>query len=102
MIADRRPRAYARGEQIFQQGDPADGFFCAIEGWAKLYRLSEDGEDEKALIARRLGMKPEIFSRALGKLAPLGVAVAGESVPIQAVARLAAFADGKRVWPRLR
>lgn len=200
MIADRLPRTYARGEQIFQQGDAADGFFCVIDGWAKLYRLREDGEEivvaifsagetlaeaamflggrypasceavsparilkidatnlrravlaepqlafdmlaaaslrlrqlvdeieqlkgrsapqriadffvklancasgeaqialpyEKALIASRLGMKPESFSRALGKLGELGVVVARESVMIRDVARLAAFAEGR-------
>src|SRR5271165_476115 len=199
MIDDRTPRSYARGEPIFGQGDPADGFFCMIEGWAKLYRLREDGEEivvsifsavetfaevamflggrypvsceaasparilkidaaklreavldqpqlafdmlaaasvrlrqlvdeieqlkaksapqriasfflkqtvstsgparialpyEKALIASRLGMKPESFSRALGKLGELGVVVERESVSISDVARLAAFAEG--------
>jgi CRP-like cAMP-binding protein len=198
MIGDRSPRAYARGETIFEQGEPADGFFCVIEGWAKLYRLREDGEEvvvsifsagetfaevamflggrypasceavspsrilkidaanlrravlaepqlafdmlaaasmrlrhlvdeieqlkarsapqriadffvrqtdttfgsariglpyEKALIASRLGMKPESFSRALGKLAELGVVVDRGSVIIPDVERLAAFAD---------
>jgi CRP-like cAMP-binding protein len=199
MIGDRSPRTYSRGETIFEQGEPADGFFCVIEGWAKLYRLREDGEDvvvatfstaetfaevamflggrypasceavsparilkidaanlrravlaepqlafdmlaasslrlrqlvdeieqlkartapqriadffvklagatsgaarialpyEKALIASRLGMKPESFSRALGKLADLGVVVERESVFIPDVERLAAFAEG--------
>ena len=199
MIGDRSPRAYARGETIFEQGEPADGFFCVIEGWAKLYRLREDGEDvvvsifsagetfaevamflggrypasceavspsrilkidaanlrravlaepqlafdmlaaasmrlrhlvdeieqlkarsapqriadffvkqadaasgparialpyEKALIASRLGMKPESFSRALGKLAELGVVVERDSVFVPDVERLAAFAEG--------
>jgi len=37
---------------------------------------------EKALIASRLGMKPESFSRALAKLRPLGVEVGGEHVKI--------------------
>ncbi len=197
MIGDRSPRSYARGETIFEQGGPADGFFCVIEGWAKLYRLREDGEEvvvaifaagetlaevamflggrypasceavspsrilkidaanlrravlaepqlafdmlaaaslrlrhlvdeieqlkarsapqriadffvkradaatgaarialpyEKALIASRLGMKPESFSRALGKLAELGVVVDRDSVLIPDVERLAAFA----------
>ena len=196
MIHDRKPRSYARGEQIFQQGDPAEGFFCVIEGWAKLFRLREDGEEvvvaifsagetfaevamflggrypasceavsparilkvdaanlrravlaqpqlafdmlaaaslrlrqlvdeieqlkaqsapqriadfflaqtaaksgpaeialpyEKSLIANRLGMKPESFSRALGKLSDLGVTVDRESVRISDVDRLAAF-----------
>jgi CRP/FNR family transcriptional regulator, dissimilatory nitrate respiration regulator len=200
MIHGRAPRTYARGETVFEEGDPADGFFCMIEGWAKLYRLREDGEEvivaifsgtetfaevamflggrypasceaassarilkidatklrqavldqpqlafdmlaaasvrlrqlvdeieqlkaksapqriagffvkqtplasgparialpyEKALIASRLGMKPESFSRALGKLAELGVVVERESVSIGDVARLAAFAEGQ-------
>ena len=200
MIGDRAPRTYVRGESVFGEGDPADGFFCIIEGWAKLYRLREDGEEivvsifsavetfaevamflggrypvsceaasparilkidaaklreavldqpqlafdmlaaasvrlrqlvdeieqlkaksapqriagfflkqtvstsgparialpyEKALIASRLGMKPESFSRALGKLAELGVVVERESVSISDVARLAAFVDGQ-------
>ncbi len=199
MIADRSPRTYARGETLFEQGDPADGFFCLIDGWAKLYRLREGGEEvvvaifsagetfaevamflggrypasceavsparilkidaanlrravleqpqlafdmlaaasmrlrqlvdeieqlkarsapqriadffvkqancaagaarialpyEKALIASRLGMKPESFSRALGKLGRFGVVVEGESVSISDVAKLAAFAEG--------
>jgi len=199
MIADRPARTYSRGETIFEEGAPADGFFCVIEGWAKLYRLREDGEEvvvsifapgetfaevamflggrypasseavssarilkidaanlrravlaepqlafdmlaassmrlrqlvdeieqlkarsapqriadffvkqaaaasgpvslalpyEKALIASRLGMKPESFSRALGQLARHGVTVDRDSVSIADVARLAAFAEG--------
>jgi len=198
-MIDRAPRAYARGEPVFHEGDPADGFFCIIEGWAKLTRLREDGDEvvvaifsagetfaevamflggrypatceaasparilkidaarlrsavlaepqlafdmlaaasmrlrqlvdeleqlkahsapqriadffvrlagaatgraqialpyEKALIASRLGMKPESFSRALLRLIPLGVVVERESVTIADVARLAAFANG--------
>ena len=54
---------------------------------------------EKALIASRLGMKPESFSRALGRLAELGVAVERDSVSIADVARLAAFAEGRRQSP---
>ena len=50
---------------------------------------------EKALIASRLGMTPESFSRALGKLAKIGVIVDRDSVSIGDVAKLAAFADGK-------
>ena len=45
MINDRAPRPYARGESVFEEGDPPDGFFCMIEGWAKLYRLREEGEE---------------------------------------------------------
>ena len=50
---------------------------------------------EKSLIAGRLGMKPESFSRALGRLVEYGVAVDRDSVTIQDVAKLAAFAEGR-------
>lgn len=47
---------------------------------------------EKYLIARRLGMKPESFSRAVAKLRPLGVSVNGDSVTIDDRTALAAYA----------
>ncbi len=50
---------------------------------------------EKSLIANRLGMKPESFSRALGKSSEFGVTVDRESVRIRDVDRLAAFAEGR-------
>jgi len=46
---------------------------------------------EKALIASRLGMKPESLSRALAKLRPLGVQVEREHVSIVDVALLVQF-----------
>ncbi len=46
---------------------------------------------EKALIANRLGMKPESLSRALAQLRPLGVGVDREQVTIADVGRLARF-----------
>jgi len=48
---------------------------------------------EKALIASRLGMKPESLSRALAKLRPLGVTVDREQVHIDDVAHLQAFVE---------
>lgn len=48
---------------------------------------------EKALIANRLGMKPESLSRALAKLRPLGVSVDREHVSIVDVAVLARFVE---------
>jgi CRP/FNR family transcriptional regulator, dissimilatory nitrate respiration regulator len=47
---------------------------------------------EKALIARRLGMKPESFSRALAKLRPCGVTVERDRVHIAEVRSLSAMA----------
>lgn len=48
---------------------------------------------EKTLIANRLGMKPESFSRALAKLKPLGVTVDRNSVAISSIDRLYAYAE---------
>ncbi len=196
MVQNRTARLYDRGERIFQQGDPADSFFLLIEGWVKLYRQRENGEEivvaiftagetfaevamfmggrypataeavsparilridgsalrravlqkpqlafdmlaaaslhlkrlvkqieqlkaqsapqriadflldqvtaesgpaaialpyEKALIANRLGMQPESFSRALARLRDLGVTVERDNVHIKDLAKLIAF-----------
>lgn len=48
---------------------------------------------EKALLANRLGMKPESLSRALAKLRPLGVTVDREQVSIVDVAVLVQFVE---------
>ena len=47
---------------------------------------------DKALIARRLGMTPESFSRALATLRGRGVTVSRDSVEIASLARLESFA----------
>lgn len=52
---------------------------------------------EKALIANRLGMKPESLSRALAKLRPLGVSVDREQVAIVDVDLLVRFVDSRDV-----
>jgi hypothetical protein len=48
---------------------------------------------EKSLIANRLGMQPESFSRALARLRGLGVTVERESVHIRDVGKLAEFTE---------
>jgi len=66
-----------------------------------LLRLSPDTQGatvvglpyEKALIANRLGMKPESLSRSLSKLRHLGVIVDREQVVIADVERLARFVE---------
>jgi CRP/FNR family transcriptional regulator, dissimilatory nitrate respiration regulator len=50
---------------------------------------------EKALIAGRLGMKPESLSRALAKLRPLGVTVEREHVSIVDVDLLVRFVESR-------
>jgi CRP-like cAMP-binding protein len=49
---------------------------------------------QKLLIANRLGMKPESFSRALVRLRSVGITVEREFVRIADVARLAAYVRG--------
>ena len=46
---------------------------------------------EKSLVARRLGIQPETFSRALAKLRPLGVEVQGAVVSISDIDALREF-----------
>jgi len=48
---------------------------------------------EKALIANRLGMKPESLSRALAKLRPYGVMVDRENVSISDITALREFVE---------
>lgn len=36
---------YSRGETLFLQGDPADAFYIVLEGWAKVYRITQAGEE---------------------------------------------------------
>lgn len=198
-LSHRTVRNHARGELLFQQGDPADFCFLVLDGWVKLYRQTTDGHEvvvslftagesfaeammfrggrypataeavtsvrllhidgqllrnailrdpqisfdmlaasslhlrrlveqveqlkaqsapkrianfllsltaasrgparielpyEKLLIANRLGMKPESFSRALRQLRDAGVFVEREFVRIDDVARLSTFIEG--------
>ncbi len=61
---------------------------CSSEGGACVVTLPY----EKSLIANRLGMKPESFSRALAKLRSVGVEVERDHVAIADVAMLAEYA----------
>ena len=48
---------------------------------------------EKALLANRLGMKPESFSRALAKLRTIGITVEKDSIHVADIEALRAFAE---------
>jgi CRP/FNR family transcriptional regulator, dissimilatory nitrate respiration regulator len=50
----------------------------------------------KALVAQRLGMRPETLSRAMGALRTVGVTARGSRVAIRDVARLRAFCEAPR------
>lgn len=69
---------------------------------AFLLRLSPPGKNahievslpyDKSLIARRLNIQPETFSRALAKLKPYGVSMKGRQVVIEDAEKLIEFCD---------
>ena len=68
------------------------GSLCSADDGACTIALPYD----KALIAGRLGLKPESLSRAFAKLKPLGVEVHASSVVVKHVAGLRDFASGDR------
>jgi len=55
---------------------------------------------EKALLANRLGMKPESFSRAIAKLRRLGVSVNRELVSISDIEILVHYAETGQTMPQ--
>ena len=44
-LSRRIVRSHARGELLFQQGDPATCCFLVLDGWVKLYRETTDGDE---------------------------------------------------------
>ena len=45
LFARSNARAYARGETIFLQDEPAATLFIVLEGWVKLYRIAPNGNE---------------------------------------------------------
>ncbi len=39
-------RRYRKGEIIFNEGDPADGFYVVVEGRVKIFKVSSDGKEQ--------------------------------------------------------
>jgi len=39
-------RRYEKGEIIFSEGDPADGFFVVVDGRVKIYKVSSEGKEQ--------------------------------------------------------
>jgi CRP/FNR family transcriptional regulator, dissimilatory nitrate respiration regulator len=39
-------RHYAKREAVFREGDRADGFFVAVSGSVKVFKISEDGKEQ--------------------------------------------------------
>ena len=45
LLATAVTKTYSRGETLFLQGDEADAFYVVLEGWAKVYRITQAGEE---------------------------------------------------------
>ena len=45
LLATSSIRHYPEQTTLFVEGEPADRFFGIMDGWVKLYRLSEDGQE---------------------------------------------------------
>jgi len=45
LLASSAIRCYPDQTTLFLEGDPAERFFIIMEGWVKLYRLREDGQE---------------------------------------------------------
>ncbi len=45
ILAHSEIRSFDRGATIFLQGEPAHSVFIVLDGWAKLYRVSQNGAE---------------------------------------------------------
>jgi CRP/FNR family transcriptional regulator, dissimilatory nitrate respiration regulator len=50
-VQKHTPRFYERGEEIFCEGEAADSFFFLIEGWVKVFRRGDEGEQVVAIFS---------------------------------------------------
>ncbi|MDP3283056.1 MAG: cyclic nucleotide-binding domain-containing protein, partial [Desulfobacterales bacterium] len=39
-------RQFSKGETIFSEGDPGDGFYIIAEGHVKIYKVSSEGKEQ--------------------------------------------------------
>ena len=53
LLTVARERQYSRGELLFSQGEPAEGFYLVCEGRVKIYKLSPDGKERILHILQR-------------------------------------------------
>jgi CRP/FNR family transcriptional regulator, dissimilatory nitrate respiration regulator len=45
LLTDSISRRYKRGTLLFSQGEHADRFYVIVEGWVKLFRATQDGNE---------------------------------------------------------
>lgn len=45
LLLSARPHQYARGKTLFVQNEPANCFYVVLEGWVKIFRINQSGEE---------------------------------------------------------
>lgn len=45
LLAHVQPRNFGKGEMLFLRGDPAACFYVILEGWVKIFRETERGDE---------------------------------------------------------
>ncbi len=70
---DREDRDLARGEVLFQEGDPAEGFYVLLEGLVRVFKASPEGREYTLHVIRPGQMFAEVAMFA-GKRYPANCA----------------------------
>ncbi len=53
IIGNQAVRSYDKDVVLFQQGEPATGFYVVLDGWVKLFRMTPDGGEAVVGVFRR-------------------------------------------------
>lgn len=78
LIGNSSPRHYPKGQVLFERGDPADHFHVVLDGWVKLCRRTQDGEE----IVLGIFARGETFAEAamfMGGEFPASAEIVGDS-----------------------
>src|SRR5690606_278416 len=53
ILSQTKVQSFDRGETIFVQGEPAETVYIVIEGWVKLFRMSQSGTEAVVAVFTR-------------------------------------------------
>ncbi|HHK74035.1 MAG TPA: Crp/Fnr family transcriptional regulator [Rhizobiales bacterium] len=79
IIGTAQPCEFPRGKIIFQQGDPADWFYVILQGWVKVFRVSEEGNEAVLGVFSR-GDTVADAAMFIGKRYPASAQIVAEAI----------------------